>query len=212
MEEELNNFPEYYRAYAWEGKHRLFGYPADTYPEFSWIASLEERFIWLRDNSQVQHTASIYLLREMIEWGGSQNGVLQKFTDGSGEINLYLMTQDVIQHLDEPENAIRAALSFPGLGLTYASKLLRFMNPNSFVALDLRIRGALLQRQLLPRIYDGNINSMVTGYMVFLGLINNLNLQLHERGIRKPDCNLSDTGIWRPSEIEMALFRWAELQ
>lgn len=212
VEEELNNFPEYYQNYSWEGKHRLFGYPADSYPDFPWIASLEARFIWLRENSQARNTASIYLLREMIEWGGSQNGVLQKFTDGSGEINLYLLIQDVIQNLNDPNNAIRAALNIPGLGLTYASKLLRFMKPGLYGALDLRIRSALSQRGLLPRIYDGHINSMVAGYMAFLELVNNLNAKLKEREIRKPDCNLSDTGIWRPSEIEMAIFRWAELQ
>jgi len=212
VEQELNNFPEYYQNYSWEGKHRLFGYPADSYPDFSWIASLEDRFIWLRVNSQARNTASIYLLREMIEWGGSQNGVLQKFTDGGGEINLYQLIQDVIQNIDDPGNAIRAALAFPGLGLTYASKLLRFMKPDLYGALDSRIRGALSPRGLLPRIYDGNTNSMVSGYLDFIDVVKNLKGQLQERSIRKPGCRLSDTGVWRPSEIEMALFRWAELQ
>ena len=212
MEDDLNNFPEYYRNYCWEGKHKLFGYPADSFPDFSWIESLEKRFIWLRDNCEVRNTASIYLIREMIEWGGSQNGVLQKFNDGCGEVNLYLLIREVIRNLDEPENAIRCALAFPGLGLAYASKLLRFMRPGVYGALDSRIRGALSNQNLLPRIYDGNLNSMVTGYLGFLEILARLNTQLQEQAVRKPDCKLSCAGIWRPSEIEMVLFRWAELQ
>ena len=86
---ELNEFPDYYEQYNWNGKHKLYGYPEDIYPEFSWISSLESRFIWLRDNSKNHRTASKYLVQEMIEWGGSQNGVLQKFNDGTGEVNLY---------------------------------------------------------------------------------------------------------------------------
>jgi hypothetical protein len=206
MEDYLNNFPMYYMEYSWEGKHKLFGYPADSFPDFSWIKSLEKRFNWLRENCEVSNTASIYLIREMIEWGGSQNGVLQKFSDGCGEVNLYLLIREVIRNLDEPENAIRCALAFPGLGLTYASKLLRFMRPEVYGALDSRIRRALLNQNLLPIIYDGNLNSMITGYLDFLTLLNHLNNQLQKQAIRKPDCNLSGTGIWRPSEIEMALF------
>lgn len=210
MDNELKIFPEYYKNYSWDGKHKLFGYPADTYPDFLWIASLEKRFIWLRINSESLNTASIYLIREMIEWGGSQNGVLQKFTDNLGEINLYQMVQEIIHNLDEPEKAIRSALSLPGLGLTYASKLLRFMQPSSYGALDHRIRDFLFERELIPRIYDGNTNSMVAGYVEFLNLLNDINNQLYNKNIDKPKCILSENGRWKPSEIEMAIFRLAD--
>ena len=207
---ELNSFPDYYKEYSWNGKHKLFGYPEDSYPNFQWINSLEKRFIWLRDNSENKKTASRYLVQEMIEWGGSQNGVLQKFNDGCGEVNLYQLIQNTIINLDEPNKAIEGALSLPGLGLTYASKLLRFMKPEKYGALDSRIRGALLQQNLLPRIHDGNTNSMVQGYVNFLGILNELQSQLEEQKINKPDCSLSRGGNWKPSEIEMALFSWAD--
>jgi hypothetical protein len=207
---ELTLFPNYYQQYSWNGKHKLFGYPADAYPDFSWIASLEKRFSWLRGNSEEQKTASRCLIQEMIEWGGSQNGVLQKFNDGSGEINLFQLLQNVIRHLDEPDEAISHALEFPGFGLTYASKLLRFMMPERYGALDSRIRNMLTNRDMLSKIYDGNRNSMIKGYLEFLDLINDLKRQLETQKIRKPDCCLSDMGDWRPAEIEMAIFRWAE--
>ncbi|MCX5805307.1 MAG: hypothetical protein NT010_04455 [Proteobacteria bacterium] len=208
----LTRFPDYYQQYSWNGKHKLFGYPADSYPDFHWIDSLEKRFIWLRNNSLEQNTASKYLIQEMIEWGGSQNGVLQKFNDGSGEINLLQLVQEIIANLDAPQRAITSSLSLPGLGLTYASKFLRFMAPEKYGALDSRIRGALLKRNLLRKINDGHINSMVDGYLEFLKLLNNLKGRLEKQQIKKPYDNLSNSGLWRLSEIEMALFRWAELQ
>jgi hypothetical protein len=209
---ELTKFPDYYQQYSWNGKHKLFGYPSDSYPNFPWIASLEKRFNWLRDNSVKQKTASKYLIKEMIEWGGSQHGVLQKFNDGIEEVNLLELVQKIIANLDSSERAITSSLSLPGLGLTYASKLLRFMKPEKYGALDSRIRGTLLRRKLLRKINDGNLNSMVNGYLEFLELLNNLKSQLEDQRVKKPDCSLSNTGFWRPSEIEMALFRWAELQ
>ena len=209
---ELTNFPDYYRQYIWNGKHKLFGYPADSFPEFQWISSLEKRFTWLRDNSLVESTASKYLIQEMIEWGGSQNGALQKYNDRSGEVNLFDFVQNIIINLDDPKQSISRALELPGLGLTYASKLLRFIKPDTYGALDSRIRAALLDEGLLPRIHDGNLNSMVSGYLEFLNTLNNLKLQMEEQEITKPDCSLSNSGIWNPSEIEMALFRWAEVR
>ena len=209
---EYSKFPDYYKQYSWNGKHKLFGYPSDSYPNFPWITSLEKRFAWLRDNSVKQKTTSIYLIKEMIEWGGSQGGVLQKFNDGSGEVNLLELIQEIIANLDSPKGAISCALKLPGLGLTYASKLLRFLNPGKYGALDSRIRGALLKRKLLPKIYDGNFNSMVNGYLEFLRFLNNLKSQLEDKRVEKPNCSLSKTGFWRLSEIEMALFSWAELQ
>ena len=68
------DFPQYFMGYRWEDKHHLFVYPADQYPEFGWISSLEPRFSWLKSNHKQKHTAAIYLLTEMIQWGGSQNG------------------------------------------------------------------------------------------------------------------------------------------
>lgn len=143
---DLQLFPNYYEQYRWNGKHKLFGYPADSFPEFNWIASLEARFSWLRNNSSLEQTASKYLVQEMIEWGGSQNGVLQKFNDASGEVNLYNCVQEIIKNINSPRDAILSALQLPGLGLTYASKFLRFMEPGKYGALDSRIRDALLKK------------------------------------------------------------------
>ncbi len=206
---DYSKFPEFYKNYAWSGKHKLFGYPSDSFPEFHWIASLEKRFAWVVINFGTNNSASKYLLQEMIEWGGSQKGVLQKFNDGCGEVNLFIVLQEVINNLSKPRRAISSALGLPGLGLTYASKLLRFLKPEMYGALDSKIRKALNEEEILPRIYDGNHNSMMSGYVEFVGLLQEIKGTLKTKDIKKPACGLSNGGIWRSSEIEMALFSWS---
>lgn len=206
---DYSKFPEYYMKYVWSGKHALFGYPPDSFPEFHWIASLEKRFQWVARNYAKNKSASKYLLQEMIEWGGSQNGVLQKFNDAGGEINLFEAITDVVGNLSKPDRAIDSALRLPGLGLTYASKLLRFMRPETYGALDSKIRKALNDEQRLPRISDGSHNSIVSGYVRFIGLLEDIRTELKEKGIKKPSCSLSSDDQWRACEIEMALFCWA---
>jgi hypothetical protein len=207
----IEEFSSYYKNYEWEGKHHLFGYPPDTYPNFSWIKSLETRFDWLRRNfsalkkeENVKKTASIYLIKEMIEWGGSQNGVLQKFNDRCGEVNLYEILQQVIESLPDHQKAIEAALKMPGLGLTYSSKLLRFLEPEKYGALDSRIRGALENK--LGKITISNNNSTICGYCKFLDIINEKKIELESKEIKKPKCSLSDSSLWRAADIEMSIF------
>ena len=213
---DIDRFPEYFRGYNWKDKHHLYGYPADKYREFNWINSLETRFKWLKQNNATEKTASIYLVREMIQWGGSQKGVLQKFDDRLGEVNLYDIIAKTISHLNNTGKAIESALSLPGMGLTYASKLLRFLNPEKYGALDSRIRGALEMNAPetgIPTIYDGNRNSMIKGYEAFIVYIENLKRQLEDNNIIRPECALavgtSNTG-WRAADVEMALFTWTE--
>jgi hypothetical protein len=206
---DFKKFPEYYKNYDWSGKHKLFGYPPDAFPEFRWIASLENRFGWVVHNYSANNSASKYLLQEMIEWGGSQNGVLQKFNDGCGEVNLFEVIQSVINNLSEPREAISSALFLPGMGLTYASKLLRFMKPEMYGALDGKIRKALYEEGELPKIYDSVYNSMVSGYVDFVELLRAIKDRLQKEGIKKPACSLNKEGPWRSSDIEMSLFSWA---
>lgn len=203
---DYEKFPEYYRRYSWYGKHKLFGYPPDTFPQFRWIASLEERFAWVVDNIPDNKSASKYLLQEMIEWGGSQNGVLQKFNDASGEVNLYEIMGCIIDGLSDPKEAISCALQLPGLGLTYASKLLRFMRPEVYGALDSRIRKALYQEGKLPKIFDGNVKSMVSGYMLFVKLIHMIRDELESNGIKNPHPVFQKKGHGVPRTLKWPCF------
>ncbi|WEE75756.1 hypothetical protein LZ683_16490 [Comamonas testosteroni] len=213
---DLTKFSEHFKAYCWEDNHSRHGYPADQFPNFEWIASLERRFAWLRQNCQARHTAAIYLIEEMMHWGGTQGRSLQRLRDGLGEFHLQPALQTAIKHLDEPARAIESALQIPGFGLTYASKLLRFLDPDRYGALDSRIRAALHANApaVLPVILDSHPASMVKGYVAFTTYLTTLKAALTAKGIERPTCALpksaSGTTDWRAADIEMALFSWAD--
>lgn len=211
---DLHNFPEYFCSYIWDAKHALYGYPADNYEQFEWISSLERRFAWLRLHCRSHNTASIYLIKEMIQWGGSQNGTLQKFEDGIEQHNIQQLMLNTVTNLQSSDRAISAALQFPGMGLTYASKMLRFLDPEHYGALDSRIRKAFGEKipGVLPKINDSQELSMVRGYAAFTKYVNDLKVQLDAEKIYRPKCNLpvgAGPAEWRSADIEMALFGWA---
>lgn len=213
---DLINFPRYFKKYSWSSRHALFGYPPDEYPNFVWIASLEERFRRSAELFRMSggSSAPVYLIREMIHWGGAQNGVLQRFEDGLSSYNLSDAYRRLIEGLDDPETAISAALSIPGLGLTYASKLLRFMNPNAYASLDQRIRSISIRSVSnfsLPRIHDGHKKSMIKGYVAFLRQVKSLRSALIEQAISFPGSSstMCSCSNWRVADVEMALFAWA---
>ncbi|MEF8735725.1 MAG: hypothetical protein V5B35_03690 [Candidatus Accumulibacter necessarius] len=213
---DIRAFPEYFISYEWNGKHALYGYPSDTFSQFEWILSLEKRFSWLRENCKSSRTSSLYLIREMIQWGGSQNGVLQKFDDRLGEVNLVLAIEGTISKINDPTQAIQSALAIPGMGLTYASKMLRFFDPNKYGALDSRVRSALTKHVsdagIPKKIHDGNAVSMTNGYVAFVRYLESLQKALESDRVNRPPCSLpkgpGETG-WRAADIEMALFCWA---
>lgn len=202
-----------YKAYVWDAKHNLYGYPSDAYPEFRWMHSLEQRFAWLRQHAATE--AAPYLFQEMIQWGGSQNGVLQKIEDGAHEVCFSHAMQAVIQSLPNPSAAISAALEIPGLGLTYASKLLRFLDPKSYGALDSRIRKSLHSHHQWKdsegtevKIYDGNTPSMVQGYCLYLDELRQLRATMLAANVLCPNSSLNSTNAWRLADVELALFQY----
>jgi hypothetical protein len=99
------------------------------------------------------------------------------------------------------------------MGLSYASKLLRFLRPETYGALDSQIRRAFAAdpelAHLTAGIYDGQTRSMIDGYVRFTEYLNETRSRLAQGGIRRPDCALPaspETAGWRAADIEMALF------
>lgn len=202
-----------YRAYTWDAKHKLYGYPSDTYPQFRWMTSLEERFHWIRDNALT--STGPYLFREMVQWGGSQNGVLQKIDDGADQVCFADQLRTVINALPNAQMAISAALQIPGIGLTYGSKLLRFLDPSRYASLDSRIRRGLIDNHNWVTtagqpvaIYDGNLSSMIQGYCHFLEALAAIKHSLIASNTACPRSSMNDTDQWRLADIELALFQY----
>jgi hypothetical protein len=203
----ISEIPELYKRYRWSDRHSLWGYRSDEFPNFDWISSLERRFSNLE---AISSQPPIYLIREMIHWGGSQNGVLEKFELQLGTYNLAHSFERIRAALDVPPDAIGAALDIPGMGLSYASKLLRFLRPETYGALDSQIRRFLLESRqgqpFLGRIFDGNRNSMVNGYAGFIQMLKELKASLEYAAIPRPGMT-EERLAWRASDIEMALFQ-----
>lgn len=131
-------FPGYFRAYSWANvNHKARGYPGDSFPEFPWVKSLEERGAWLSQQVEIDSAPTDYL-REILAWGAGKNDPRMRFEAGLGNVSLLALFQPVVDNLNDPAKAIEAALQIPRCGLTYASKLLRFLKPSIHASLDSR--------------------------------------------------------------------------
>lgn len=204
----VEDLPKYFSSYSWGSpNHGLYGYPADAPPGFRWIRSLEERGAWMAAERRVEVPPTEFF-REIIAWGGGGN-VRARFEAELGQVNLLERFNVVLQNLDEPGRAIEAALELPGLGLTYGTKVLRFLRPDIHGSLDEQIRKHLAQSGDLMPIHH---SSWKRGYVAFQALCTSLVAALDQRGIERPECGLargsSRTG-WRVADVEMALFAWA---
>ena len=193
----------YFEHYIWDEKHYMFGYEADTYENgFPWIRSLERRFQYIAANPErLGDSAPIFLIREMIKWGSSsKRDISPKFDDYVGQYCLSDKIAEVINSLDHVYEAIVAARSIPGLGPTYASKLLRFLRPSQYGALDDRIKSAMLDdiRERVD-IDNGRISNTDDQYVSYIHLLREHQQQLLQQ------LNVEYT----VAEIEMALFQWA---
>lgn len=209
----INEFPAFFRTYNWSNaNHKARGYPGDQYPTFPWIKSLEERGSWLVEQISMTSAPTDYV-RELLAWGAGKNDPRMRFEVGLGNVSLLEIFAPVVANIGDPKTAITAALQIPGCGLTYASKLLRFLRPDMHASLDGRIRDAMLKVGLLSKIYDSNENSMVRGYVAFQAFCVELVAQLDAAKIARPECNLpaapTQTG-WRVADVEMAMFAWAD--
>lgn len=204
----VEDLPKFFTSYSWGSpNHGLYGYPTDAPPDFRWIRSLEERGAWMAAEGVVEVPPTEFL-REVIAWGGGGN-VRARFEAELGRVNLLERFNVVLQNLGDPGKAIEAALELPGLGLTYGSKVLRFLRPDIHGSLDEQIRKHLARSDDLMPIYR---YSWQRGYVAFQERCTGLIAELEQRGIDRPECGLargkSKTG-WRVADVEMALFAWA---
>ena len=153
-------------------------------------------------------------LLEILEWGRDQR------TKGGFQTNqpayVQKQTGEAFSH-SSPENAYLAVRRLANWGLTYASKTLMFMAPDTYVALDRKhMRRGL--RQLIGRISDGRgkyeLNSQVRGYLKFLGVCRNLQDELktpppvHSQNY--PNFPKDPSGRWLLAEIQQAVFQFTK--
>ena len=135
------------------------------------------------------------------DWGGNQHGVKQRLGSSNTPQKVREKTSEAISYFHKPARAIGAIMDLDQWGLSYGSKTLMFMNPSSYAILDSWIRKSL--EQVLPPIYDGNQNSMTTGYVAFLDICSTL-----QRDAIDPFPEPQHQ--WRLADIAQALFQFAQ--
>lgn len=198
----IDQTEKYFKKYSWYGKHYMYGYPADTYPNFEWIRSLEKRFSYIRENTDLLKTETpTFLIKEVIKWGSSKKrDISPKFDDYVGSYCLSDILSNLIEALDDTEKAFGIAYSIPGFGRTYASKLLRFLDPDRYGALDYQIEKAIgLNIDKKMEILGGKASDKKDQYLAYIELLTHHKQEFNNRYQEK----------YRVADVEMALFQWS---
>lgn len=134
-------------------------------------------------------------VRMVCGWGGDRY-VGQRIIDQNGGSTRLIRARfrEGLRYLNEGEtaNAIASMDDVPGLGISYGSKHLKFLNPQLAVVLDSKISSA----------FGYPLNS--EGYAEFVGRCAAIATTLNEKG---PPCCRTRSGRWRISDVEMAIFK-----
>ena len=139
-------------------------------------------------------------LADIAEWGGNQHAIKKRLQAHNSPEEVIFSTKKAIQQMENPAIALRELLlGVNHWGLSYASKTLRFINPQNYPALDQKLRKNI-DSSLLPRVYDGHIDSMVRGYLIFLSICQEIRSHVIASAPR--------SNTWFMADIEMGLFQF----
>jgi hypothetical protein len=179
------------------------------------MSSLERRFDWVRKNINKGIETPIYLIRELLHWGDGSQGVAQRLELSLGDVCVRDLLIRLVSCLDEDERddarAFTIAQEFPGYKEVYASKLLRFLDPENYGAFDSRIRKSKNSYKP-PFNFTGKKKDHYVEYLLYL---RNKRDELNRRGEAyqiSPEIKLFsfvETGRWCAAHVEMALFAYA---
>ena len=176
----------------WHERYRL-----DKY--YSGALKLESS---IKDKTRLVGHLDVEDLVDIARWGGNQRGIAQRMKAQNSELHVRDVTAEAIQNLHNPETALRTLLDgISQWGLTYASKTLRFIRPEDFGALDTVIRRCV-GKNLLGRINDGHLNSMINGYGCFLELCKGIQNRVLLGNPYRPG------GTWYIADIEVCIFQF----
>lgn len=133
-------------------------------------------------------------MRMVFGWGGSRNVGNNFMNLNEGNI-IFVRKQFLESHKyltkGDDKGAIESLTAIDGLGVSYASKHLKFLNPNKAVVLD-----SLIARGLGYKLTEA-------GYVEFVGECRKWRDLLNQKKIK---CCRTPQGRWRVSDVEMAVF------
>ena len=133
-------------------------------------------------------------MRMVFGWGGSRN-IGNKFMNSNAgkldEVRDKFFKSLECLDAGKDKEAIENLTALTGLGVSYASKHLKFLNPNKAVVLD-----SLIARGLGYKLTEA-------GYVEFVGECRKWRDLLNRKEIK---CCRTPQGRWRVSDVEMAVF------
>lgn len=213
---------EGYQNYSWNHLHGAFGYGSDVFPEFDWILSLEKQFGEIRKNklSKFPQSAFVELLawgqrREVTDPGKAIGHLYGNFSVTTTQNTLINCLNSVIAEIENPENAIRNAMRFKGISFVFATKLLRFLEPNIYGAFD-RVICSGFYPNIKPigskhEAKEDVFRRVWPIYKFFLETLRNHQETLSNS--KRPEsvlCRGKSPSGWRIADIEMAVFQIAK--
>jgi len=131
-------------------------------------------------------------------WGGDQkrHGLGTNICNSNSAEDVIKYTQEAIKHLHNPNEALKRLFRIKYVKLSYGSKVLRCISPQSYPAFDKHIIEALG----LPEMED--CESQAAGYQWFINICHRI-----REGI--PKNSGPRGGAWFIADVEMAIFQFS---
>lgn len=148
--------------------------------------------------TDMPHDRLFGFMRMVFGWGGSPyvgNKFMKHNAKKLQDVHSAVLASHKYLNEKNDKAAIESLTALKGLDVSYASKHLKFLDPENAVVLD-----SIIVREL------GYENSE-DGYVEFVGKCREWKELLNEKRIA---CGRSREGTWRVSDVEMAVFKHVE--
>ena len=149
---------------------------------------------------------------DIFDWGRGRQykGRFENHKDNTIPI-VQTRIREAYKQRNKPERAYRSVTDLRGLGLTYGSKILMFMDPENYVALDGWHMGPMLGA-LIGVARSDSKRSQVQAYTKFLDVCRDIQRQAIApvpcHPVAYPNFPKDHKGRWLLSDIQQAIFQF----
>jgi hypothetical protein len=167
------------------------------------------------NNFHNEHQLLNFIHRVMVDWGGNQGRrIIGEFLDQNpiqviaqifedAHDRLSVIHPNIDARIYVVNDALGKLVGLNKLGVSFASKLLKFLAPNHVVVLDSLIeRGLGYSTSYFSYTQNGHDINVYSGYGNFLKDCHLILIELQRQGIPCP----GRPAGWRVSDVEMAIF------
>ncbi|NCD35068.1 MAG: hypothetical protein EOL87_16830 [Spartobacteria bacterium] len=151
--------------------------------------------------------SSVLILKAVCIWGGRIGPfVCSKVEKSNTPTAICAAMNKAIAHLqnNDPRNALNSVLSINGLGISFGSKLLRFLDPERCGGLDRIISQNTWNTADPKRQYNLKPSLVVHSYQMFLDDCHSISRILEKNQVTNPMGRPKDR--WYMADVEMAIY------